>query len=68
MVRLSKEDGKWYLTDGTEMISAWALLPEEHQITDDITVAEVIGELRRTKKLTPKEKALLKRWEESGLL
>lgn len=77
-VKFSKEGGKWYLTDGTEMINLSDLFGEECQITieetiveaikNDTAIAKAIGDLIRTQRLTPKEEAILKRWEESGAL
>ena len=64
MVRLSKEDDGWYLTDGTEAINVSDLLPE-YEITSNTKIAEVVGNLRRSQRLASKEEDLLKRWEEA---
>ena len=54
MVRLSKEDDGWYLTDGTEAINVSDLLPE-YEITSNNKIAEVVGNLRRSQRLASKE-------------
>ena len=64
---IKEEDGQWFLTDGEQSLSVSDMLPEDN-ITGEINLKVIVLKLGESRKLTHKERALLKKWKATGAL